>query len=277
MAFLHWNAKTKGDSFPVRPLHSIQATVDGALIYCIGDVHGRYDLLLELLRQIVDDAHARRSGRRPILIFCGDYIDRGPQSSKVLAALLWLQRDPSFETHFLMGNHEAALLDFMAAPDNAAAWLRYGGIETLMSYGVSPPAPGGGHAEILRCRNDLLDSLPASHLHLLRNLDMIVTIGGVAFVHAGVKPRVSLEAQKPDDLLWIREEFLDWKGGFDKLIVHGHTWYSEEVEILADRIGVDTGAYKTSVLSAVRLEDREAAIFQTSLSAANGRDVPGAL
>lgn len=260
----------------MRPLHSIQATVDGALIYCIGDIHGRYDLLLELLRQIVDDAHVRRSGRRPILVFCGDYVDRGPDASKVLAALLWLQRDICFETHFLMGNHEAALLDFLDDPDNAPAWLRYGGIETLTSYGVRPPAPGGGRAEIVRSRNEFLDCLPASHLHLLRTLELIVTIGDVAMVHAGVKPRIPLDAQKRDDLLWIREEFLDWKGGFDKLIVHGHTWDSDKVEILANRIGVDTGAYETSVLSAVRLEDREAAIFQATLNVPTGPDGPSA-
>jgi serine/threonine protein phosphatase 1 len=119
----------------------------GRLVYAVGDVHGRYDLLKALLAQISADYPPRARGRRPVLVFCGDYIDRGPQPAQVLEALIWMQRHGPFELHLLKGNHEQALLAFLDAPGDGEGWLRNGGTETLAGYGVAPPAsapqPGG--------------------------------------------------------------------------------------------------------------------------------------
>jgi len=234
----------------------------GPLIYAIGDIHGRYDLLKTLLAQIALDYPSRARGKRPILVFCGDYIDRGPQAVEVLEALLWLQRKGDFELRLLKGNHEQALLDFIDEPRDGRPWLRYGGAETLGAYGVTPPEGDVSDADLFELRDDLLTRLPASHLKLLQSLELIATIGDYAFVHAGVRPGTPLTSQSEDDLLWIREDFTQAAGPFEKIIVHGHSWVSDKPQISAHRIGIDTGAYATGILTAVRLHDRELAIMQ---------------
>lgn len=238
------------------------ASVEGELVYSVGDIHGRYDLLKALLSQIILDSQMRSDGRRPILIFCGDYVDRGPDSAKVLEAVGWLKRYGTFETHLLMGNHERAMLDFIADPIEAAAWLDFGGNATLLSYGVDCPSSSAAAGDVKKARDDLLHHMPASHLVTLNDLEMILCIGDYAFVHAGVKPKTRLKKQTSDDLLWIRSEFLEWPSKFEKIIVHGHTWRDAQVQLLDHRIGLDTGAYETGVLSAVRLEDGMVEVLQ---------------
>lgn len=241
------------------------ASVKGELVYGIGDIHGCYNLLKALLSQIIVDSQMRSDGRRPILIFCGDYVDRGPDSAKVLEAVGWLKRYGSFESHLLMGNHERAMLDFIADPIGAAAWLDFGGKATLLSYGVNCPSAGAAPGIMRKARDDLLHHMPASHLVTLNELEMMLCLGDYAFVHAGVKPRIRLEKQTSDDLLWIRHEFLEWPGKFEKIIVHGHTWHDAQVQVLDHRIGVDTGAYKSGVLSAVRIEDGMVEVLQAGI------------
>jgi serine/threonine protein phosphatase 1 len=234
----------------------------GELVYAIGDVHGSYELLKELLAAVARDYASRAKGRRPILIFLGDYIDRGPQSTSVLETLLWLQRRNDIETHLLKGNHEQGLLAFVDSPQEGAAWLRFGGVETLGSYGVAPPELEKGPQDYVRARDELLEAMPASHLRLLQRLELMAIIGDYAFVHAGIRPGTALKAQTERDLLWIREGFLDHPQAFEKIIVHGHTWLGEDPQMLANRIGVDTGAFATGVLTALRLDDGQRGILQ---------------
>ncbi|MBW8754984.1 MAG: serine/threonine protein phosphatase [Sphingomonadales bacterium] len=229
--------------------------VDGQLIYAIGDIHGCYDQLRRLLSQIASDAKVHANGRTTTLIFCGDYVDRGPASREVLDALCWLKRHQPFDLQFLKGNHEQVMLNYMSAPARTTAWLRFGGSETLQSYGVTPPAPDDGPEAHLAARDDLLERLPVAHLRFLQDLELMIGVGDYAFVHAGVRHGVALAKQEEDDLLWIREEFLETEAPHDRIIVHGHTWESDQPQIGPYRIGIDTGAYATGVLTALRLED----------------------
>ncbi|WP_380874684.1 bis(5'-nucleosyl)-tetraphosphatase [Sphingomonas sp. DBB INV C78] len=238
-------------------------SVEGQLVYAIGDIHGSYQPLKALLQRVVPDATARAHGRCPILIFCGDYVDRGPQSSDVLDALVWLKRRPNFEIHLLKGNHEQALLAFLEDPEDAEGWLEFGGVATLRSYGVEPPDPRLGPDDCYRARDQFLDAMPAAHLRLLERLELMIGIGDYAFVHAGVRPSRPLDQQHEDDLLWIRREFLDATAPSHKTIVHGHSWHSDQPEILPHRIGIDTGAYETGILTALRLEDGQVETIQS--------------
>lgn len=237
-------------------------STNGQLVYAVGDIHGCYDHFAALLAQISLDAARRARGRRPILVFLGDFVDRGPQSAKVLQGLIWLQQRGDFELHLLKGNHEEALLQFVEAPEQAQPWLRFGGLETLQSYGVAAPAPEPEPAALIRARDELLQRMPAAHLRLLNRLSPCVSIGGYAFVHAGIRPGAPLARQAEHDFLWIREPFLNHPGPHEKVIVHGHSWTSAEPQVLAHRIGLDTGAYETGVLSGVMLDGPERQVLQ---------------
>ncbi|MCR5874448.1 serine/threonine protein phosphatase [Phenylobacterium sp. J426] len=240
----------------------MSATTDGELVYAVGDVHGCYDLMKALLAKIAADSAARAEGRRPILIFLGDYVDRGPQSAKVIEALIWLKRRPDLEVRLLKGNHEQAMLAFLDAPEANRAWLDWGGAETLAAYGVTPPARGEDPLAVIQARDALLERMPASHLLLLQRLELMVAVGGYAFVHAGVRPGAALAQQTEQDLLWIREGFLDAAGPHEKVIVHGHTWLDERPQLTEHRLGIDTGAYRTGVLTALRLDGAERECLQ---------------
>lgn len=233
----------------------LRASTAGRLIYAIGDIHGCYALMRELLAELARDQAEQPHEDRPMLVFLGDYVDRGPQSAKVLEALVWLQRRPDLEVRLLKGNHEQALLGFLDAPERAGPWLEFGGAETLASYGVAPPRPDDPAAEMIRVRDELTDRMPAAHLRLLEGLELIVEAGDYAFVHAGVRPGASLARQEEADLLWIRKGFLDTAQPFERMIVHGHTWIDAQPQMLPNRIGLDTGAYATGVLSAMRLTE----------------------
>ena len=233
-------------------------------LYAIGDVHGRYDLLHALLAEVNRDAAERYPGVTPLLILCGDYVDRGPASAEVLAALTWLLRSTAVEARLLEGNHEAMLRDFLEQPVRHGRWLAVGGAATLRSYGVALPDPPelDDPATLTALRDSLLDVMPTSHYHLLHRLELLVEVGDYAFVHAGIVPGVALHAQNRDDLLWIREEFLDHPKPAASVIVHGHTWTGDRPTLLPHRIGIDTGAYKTGVLTALHLCDNRAEIIQ---------------
>jgi serine/threonine protein phosphatase 1 len=246
---------------PPRGRHS---SAGGQLIYAVGDIHGCYDLMRSLLAMIAADWSSVPPGHRPALIFCGDYVDRGPDSAKVLQALVWLQRRTDVEVHILKGNHEQGLLNFLDQPATGDAWLRFGGAQTLISYGIDPPSAEAGVMEILRARDALLETMPAAHLRLLQSLELMALAGDYAFVHAGVRPGVALTQQAEQDLLWIRRDFIDAPSKSDKVIVHGHTWTDDQPIISEQRIGLDTGAYETGVLTALRLEDGRLDVFQAA-------------
>lgn len=233
---------------------------EGRRIYAVGDVHGRVDLLDRLLAAIVRDA-ADFDGA-PTLVFLGDYVDRGLQGRAVLDRLVALQENPAFETRFLKGNHEAALLEFLKKPSGGAAWLTFGGAETLYSYGVQAPSAVPSPEELRRASQALNMALPRPHLAFLKELELVARFGDYVFVHAGLRPGKTFEEQVEDDMLNIRESFLNSRRKWPFVVVHGHT-PEDGVHIDQRRIGVDTGAYATGKLSAVRLEGAEVSVIST--------------
>ena len=233
----------------------------GRLVYAIGDVHGRYDVLEPLLRDIAADVLATRPAERPLLVFLGDYVDRGPESRQVVDCILGLAADGAFEVAPLKGNHEEALLQFLDDPAFAATWMEHGGGSTLASYGVQPAATRTDVTAWGEVRDAFDETLPDRHRRFYQTLELIRVVGDYAFVHAGVRPGVAIEEQSERDLLWIRYEFLNDRGPFGKVVVHGHT-PTEEPQMLPHRLGLDTGAYATGVLTAVRLYGEEQRLIQ---------------
>ena len=225
-------------------------------------MHGRLDVLGPLLHDILTDAGEAAAERPPLLVFLGDYVDRGPDSKGVVDLILEMQAYERFEVRALKGNHEEAFLSFLEDPGFGAAWLDHGGGPTLVSYGVQPPAGRTDLAAWTRARDALADALPPDHRRFYEGLELMVTEGDYAFVHAGVRPGVPLDRQSERDLLWIRQEFLEERAPFEKVIVHGHTPL-EEPQLLPARLGIDTGAYATGVLTAVRLEGEDQRILQS--------------
>jgi len=224
---------------------------DGVRIYAIGDIHGRLDLLRALHDKIGADLQARPI-EECVLVYVGDYVDRGPDSKGVVSALI---RGAPFqaETHYLKGNHEDALLTFLEDPGFIRMWRDYGGIQTLASYGVTVPIDIDGEDWIHEVHYKFSAALPKTHLAFFQGLDLAYTKGDFFFTHAGVRPGVILEEQQSADLLWIREPFLASRRFHGKMVVHGHTPQEQPV-IKANRIGIDTGAYITGALTAVVIE-----------------------
>jgi len=254
--------KRKFDAlFAAKPPAPPPSAPDGMTIYAVGDIHGRADLLQQLLDQISADVEATRN-TQTVLAFLGDYIDRGPQSRGVIETLMQLKKTGEDRVIALKGNHEEALLGFLADPQTGPGWAEHGGRETLLSYGVALPKHRTDADGWARTRDDFAKALPAEHLSFLRNLSLCESLGDYVFVHAGVRPGVPLHEQEERDLLWIREEFLQGDRAMDKMVVHGHTPV-EQPSIGAGRIGIDTGAYATGVLTALKLRGEEQSFLQT--------------
>jgi len=222
---------------------------DGLRIYAIGDIHGRADLLESLLLQIDEDCRLYPS-RRPIVVFIGDYIDRGPASREVLDLLLGYERTK--ETIFLRGNHETFVHRFLSKPAVLDEWRLYGGLETLVSYGLKPSINPSG-LERARLAKELAMSITKRHIEFLESLDLSFSCGDFLFVHAGIRPGVPLRKQREEDLLWIREEFLSCEQQFEKFVVHGHTPV-DTTDIRSNRINIDTGAFATGRLTCIVIE-----------------------
>lgn len=221
-------------------------------VYAIGDVHGRFDCLQQIERAIVRDNAARPPVAGAQVIFLGDYVDRGLASADVVERL----SKPGFAglpARYLIGNHEDALLRFLADPQSAASWLTWGGAATLASYGIAiSQAPT--RAQLVAAQQALKTALPATHLDFLMQLELMIELGDYLFVHAGIRPGVPIHRQRRADVLEIREPFLSNTGPFPRRIVHGHT-VTNDPEVLPHRISVDTGAYATGRLTAAVIED----------------------
>ena len=239
------------------------ASTGGRLVYAVGDVHGRLDVLEPLVADILSDvrATAPKGGERPLLVFLGDYVDRGPSSAGVIDLILQLSKNPALEVCPLKGNHEEAMLTFLYEPSFGPAWIQHGGGTTMASYGVSPPLLRNEPEAWVEANQAMLEAMPQAHRDFLTGLSLYHTVGDYAFVHAGVRPGATIDEQDERDLLWIRYEFLEATGPFDKVIVHGHT-PTEEPQMLRHRLGVDTGAYATGILTAVRLEGESRSLIQ---------------
>ena len=232
----------------------------GQLVYAIGDIHGRADLLALLLAEIESDSARSKDAKRRTLVFLGDYIDRGHDSRRVVDMVLD-DLPAGFDAHFLKGNHEAIMLDFLDDPSYLGHWLANGADATFRSYGLDVAELVGRGAAPEVWRRAFLASLPETHRDFFEALELAVSFGDYFFVHAGVRPGVPLEAQDPNDMIWIRGPFLQSEDDFGKIVVHGHTPGRDPV-IRANRIGIDTGAVYTDRLTALRLENGSRRLMQ---------------
>ena len=233
----------------------------GRRIYVIGDVHGRADLLRQMQDMVLADA-ANFGRCQPVVVYLGDYIDRGLESRQVLDMLL-NEPLPGFEEIRLLGNHEQAMLDFLDDPGIGPAWLYYGGAATLYSYGINSHArtPEGAD-RFAHLSSELVRALPRQHVGFLRELQLHHVEGDYLFVHAGIRPGVPLEDQQTEDLLYIRDDFLNYSDPHGHIVVHGHTITSGP-DVRPNRIGIDTGAFATGRLTCLVLDGAERQFLQT--------------
>lgn len=222
---------------------------DGVRIYAISDIHGCADLLQKMFT-VIDRDLANAGSMRAIHVFLGDYIDRGPESRQTIDLLI--DRSRQYESVFLKGNHEAFLFDVLKSPSDLQAWKQYGGLQTLTSYGLRPTL-NPDEAEQKELITELAHRIPLHQRRFFNNLKLRFVCGDFFFVHAGVRPGIPLTQQKEEDLLWIRDEFLNSDERFSKYIVHGHTPVLQP-DIRPNRINIDTGAYATGNLTLLTIQ-----------------------
>ena len=234
------------------------AVPEGHRIYAVGDVHGQDHLLSELLAKIEAENEAAPKLKTTI-VFLGDLIDRGPKSAEVVERLR-TYRPIGMRTEFLTGNHEEVLLRILEGEGGLVVdWLRFGGAQCVRSYGLS----GSRLAKMSPSEaiETLRSTIPAEHRSFLASFTDTLRAGDYLFVHAGIRPGIALAEQAQVDLRWIRGPFLDHPSVHEVMVVHGHT-ISEQVDERPGRIGIDTGAYKHGVLTALVLEGEQRGIIQ---------------
>ncbi|MYL97351.1 serine/threonine protein phosphatase [Novosphingobium sp. FGD1] len=223
----------------------------GQRVYAVGDIHGRADLFQELI-DIVEQDDAARGRAYTTVILLGDLIDRGSDSAGVIAkAREWGARR---RVEFIQGNHEEMLLVSRTDTDSLRSFLRFGGLETILSYGVDPQLAMSAEVEDLqRLMNE---AIPEEDFAFIDSFEKMVRVGDYVFVHAGVRPDTPLEHQSGRDCRWIREPFLSHRGDYGGFVVHGHT-ITPEPDICGNRIGIDTGAFLHGTLTAIGLQGEE--------------------
>lgn len=220
----------------------------GERVYAIGDVHGRLDLFTALAAAVEADDAARGPAETTVILL-GDLIDRGPDSARVLAAARdWQDRR---KVRLLWGNHEEKFLQSFDDTTILRSFLLYGGDATILSYGVDPAAFAA--ADLGEIQALMRAAVPTEDLAYIGGFEDFAVIGDYLFVHAGLRPGTPIAEQSVEDLRWIREEFLDHAGSHGHVVVHGHTIVPEP-ELRPNRIGIDTGAYKSGRLTALCLE-----------------------
>jgi len=233
---------------------------DGYRAYAIGDVHGRLDLLEQLLSEIERD-RSERPTPKTLLVFLGDLIDRGPHSAQVIERLRTYSSDDA-RTVFLLGNHEEVLLRILDGDTSLIpSWLQFGGRQCLQSYGADSRRIARETDE--KALEIIRGVIPEAHVAFLNSFIDTCRFGDYLFVHAGIRPGVAIDDQQQSDLRWIREPFLFDDTDHGCVVVHGHT-ICDEVEERPNRIGVDTGAYRTGILTALVVEGNERRYLQTA-------------
>lgn len=248
-----------GGAYEVAESASAGRLPDGLRVYAVGDIHGRFDLLQELAAKIAHDI-AAAPVERTVEVYVGDYVDRGPDTRAVVE---WLIATPPLgsERICLMGNHEDLLLRALADPSAMSNWLLNGGGETIASYLAGRNSPDFLTSDSLRAA--FAAALPASHRAFFASLPRTAILGGYLFVHAGLRPGILLQEQDADDLIWIREAFLESDADFGKIVVHGHTPV-EAPDMRRNRINIDTGAVFSGRLTCVALEGKTRRFLQAT-------------
>lgn len=232
--------------------------------YAVGDVHGRLDLLEMMLAAIERDV-AERPGTKNLLIFLGDLIDRGPDSRGVIDRLISYRHD-RIDPYFLAGNHEEVLLRLLAGEQGIlGSWLKFGGAQCLASYGCK--ATEFSAIPERQALAKLKDVIPAEHQQFIAGFSDTLSLGDYLFVHAGIRPGVDLSLQKQKDLRWIRSPFIECEEDHGRVVIHGHT-ITDTMDERHNRIGIDTGAYRTGVLTAICLEGEDRRPIQVELAPA---------
>jgi serine/threonine protein phosphatase 1 len=225
----------------------------GQRIYAIGDIHGRRDLLDDLLMRIDSDDSARGPAQTQI-IFLGDLVDRGSDSCGVVERLIQL-REASSNIRLLKGNHEELLIRVYEGDKRATSLFhRVGGRETMLSYGMNEADYDA--VDLTELAELIPNHVPSAHIDFLKSFDDWIQAGDYLFVHAGIRPGLAIEEQETSDLRWIRREFTEHKGEFSHMVIHGHT-ITEGVDEQSNRIGIDTGAFATGKLTAIGIEGSE--------------------
>jgi serine/threonine protein phosphatase 1 len=260
-AGLHWIPCRPGPG-AARPRGS---TPPGTAIYVIGDIHGRYDLLERLQRGIAVDAAMRRAPRK-LIVYLGDYLSRGKDSHRVISSVSAWRPDTcgAIEVVALKGNHEDLALCYLQGDMEAGRhWFDHGGLHALAAYGVSAGIEDMRDNESMEAlRQRFVKAVPKRDLKFLVNLKHSHREGDYYFVHAGVFPGVPLDAQAVRDQIWIRSRFLESEADHGAIVVHGHS-ISVAPDIRHNRIGIDTGAYDSGVLTCLVLDGEEQALLQT--------------
>lgn len=231
------------------PIRSIPA---GQRVYAVGDIHGRLDLLDMLLAMIERDERARDAAEAQF-VFLGDLVDRGPDSAGVIGRLIALSAQR--RTRFILGNHEEIFLRVLDGDvESLRLFVRIGGRETFLSYGIA--APDFERASYPELLTAIQAAVPQSHIEFLESFEDRIEIGDYVFVHAGMRPGVPMVGQRASDMRWIRNSFLDRDWEFGKMVVHGHS-VSDDAVVRPTRIGIDTGAFFSGRLTALGLEKEE--------------------
>ena len=224
-------------------------------IFVVGDIHSCHILLTQIHKKILDKSN-NTSGNK-LLIYLGDYIDRGPKIKETIQALLDFQPN-NFQQIFLLGNHEQMMLDFINnVPDSLYLWISNGGNETLNSYGIKGTAFLNNETKSNETiRNEFVNNIPKNHLQFFNNLTLSHQWGEYFFVHAGIDPDIPLDKQDKNTLIWQRRsKFFSNTKVLEKIIVHGHT-PQPKIENLANRINLDTGAFYTGILSCLIIDTK---------------------
>ena len=242
------------------PAHS--GIAPETVLYAIGDIHGRCDLLADITAKIAADA-AQRRARRRVVIYLGDYVSRGIDSRRVIDMLMQAPPDDC-EQVTLRGNHEDLLLRYLDGDMDAGRhWFDYDGQDTLADYGVEiGDRRQRDKASMIMLRDRFEAALPLSHLEFFRSTRTSYPAAGYFFVHGGVRPGVPLELQEPHDCMWIRDAFLNSPAQHGAVVVHGHS-ISEQPEVRSNRVGIDTGAYRSGVLTCLVIDGTERSFLHT--------------
>lgn len=230
-------------------------------MYAIGDIHGRFDLLQQLIEKLEADRAVRWGVEHCQVIFLGDYVDRGFQSKEVLDFLIDWQPDWA-DVLCLRGNHEEMMLQFTRDPLDLESWLDCGGLATLASYGVTLTYDDAGRTDLLGASKDLADAIRGRHSRFLESLPATHQVGDYLFVHAGIRPGIDMAAQTEQDHTWIRSDFTSSSADHGVRVVHGHTGVQNPLA-LPNRIAVDTTAYATGRLTAAAIEGNVVVFIST--------------